>query len=149
MSQRSSLVLFCFASALAGGIVATQSAGRDRATAQISQALPSAALVAFPRQYPTWKYWYGIVPAFSRAQILPPGTSGVIHSIITSNSVDVAEGGEGIDNRIIHCEPGSQSQRVLDAIFTDGLKVIFDNNGAATITVLYALDAPISTNPER
>lgn len=156
MSQRSSLIVFCSASALAGGIVATQSSGKDRASAQVSiasQASPATTLVSFPRQYPTWKYWYGVVPDSGRMQVLAPGTTGVIHALYFppgSSTVELHEGAEGVIMPIIRLGggPGAQTITVLDARFTDGLKVInLGGYGGTPVTVLYSIDEPISTAP--
>lgn len=149
MSQRSSLVVFCFTSALLGGIVATQSVGWDRATAQVAQSPSPATLVAFPRLYPTWKYWFGIVPAQGMLEIVPPGNSGVLHSFYCNTSLDVREGSGGGLVNIFRRDAGAQSPTTLDARFSDGLSVSHEGGGVATVTVLYELDVPISVAIEK
>lgn len=148
MNQRSSLIVFCFASALVGGIIATQSSGRDRATAQpIAQTAeqPSAIFANCVRC--PWQYKFAVGPGGTAIEVAPVGTSGVLHAVLNSNTnVDVWEGAAFTGQRVLRVV-SSQPAPSIDLQFTNGLFIVLGTNGEAT--VLYKLDMPLSTGPEK
>ncbi|MBI5765387.1 MAG: hypothetical protein HZA51_17905 [Planctomycetes bacterium] len=172
MNQRSSLIVFCFASALVGGIVATQSAGRDRATAQVANVAAGVETVALPSRCNqcAWdgkRIEYIATTERLRIQVFPVGTSGVVHSIIRSPSpytciLDVMGEGDAADpNAITYGRPdefwNTYVNQENDIRFTSGLWIETRNvnecgqpsNATNAFVVLYRLDTPLSTAPEK
>lgn len=172
MNQRSSLIVFCFASALVGGIVATQSSGRDRATAQVASIPADAASVALPSRcnqcawdYKRIEYMPG--PTRSRIQVFPVGVSGVVHSIFDAPAPDgytcslwTCGEGDGASPAAIVWAPLGQFAGAIDGgvHFSSGLWVeVADNvngcnppaNRRPAMGILYRLEVPLSTAPEK
>ena len=135
MSQRSKLVVFSVIAAAVGSLMTERPAAGDRAVA------PSVNL--FPRVYPAWSHWYGIATWPAEVQVIPPGTSGILHSFITSGgALEIHEGPLGnVTPSIVRWLQAAQTQTILDVRFTDGIKIT-GINAPTEVSILYSLDQP-------
>ena len=146
MSQRSSLILFCLASALVGGIVASRSTDRNRVVAQTNDGGSPATLtltncIRCPSQYK-----FASLPSGGSLEVAPAGTSGVLHAVyVTNATMEVWEGAPTSGTRVLRV-PANQAFPAIDLQFTNGLFVAPYGPGGE-VTVLYKLDSPISTAP--
>jgi hypothetical protein len=154
MSQRNSLIVFCFASALMGGIVATQSAGRDRASAQISTGAVDGVAALSPCRQCVWDYRF-VPEVGATTQIAPPGSIGILHCVSGTPyaSLTLYDGTIAPQNRLaVHYSESNTTSQCLDIRFHNGL--IADCQQAYGgpqfgWTVTYMIEVPPSTAPEK